>query len=93
MKGLIQQHVRENTTIFTDGWPSYDGLDKINGYKHYKVNHKECFVDVQVEVMSPDEEERMTQDAVRGFEADDDNAFDTEERRPLAPDRCAHIDN
>ena len=59
LKGLIQQHVRENTAIFTDGWPSYDGLDKINGYKHYKVNHKECFVDVQVEVMSPEEEERM----------------------------------
>ena len=34
------------------------------------------------DVMSPEEEERMTQDAVLGFEADDDNAFDSEERRP-----------
>ena len=82
LKGLIQQHVRENTTIFTDGWPSYEGVDKINGYKHYKVNHKERFVDVQVEVMSPEEELQMMQEAVHGFEVEDDNAFDSEERRP-----------
>ena len=53
LKGLIQQHVRERTTIFTDGWPAYDGLWKINQFKHYKVNHKERFVDVQMEVNVP----------------------------------------
>ena len=82
LKGLIQQHVRERTTIFTDGWPAYEGLWKINQYKHYKVNHKEHFVDVQMEVMSPEEEQRMVQEAVHCFEVDDDNAFDSDERRP-----------
>ena len=82
LKGLIQQHNREGTTIFTDGWPAYDGLGKINQFKHYKINHKEHFVDVQVEVMSPEDEQRIVEEAVRGFEVDDDNAFDSDERLP-----------
>ena len=82
LKGLIQQHVREGTTVFSDSWPSYDGLDKINGYKHYKVNHKEHFVEVQEEKVTPEEERQMIQEAVHGFEVDDDNAFDSQERQP-----------
>ena len=82
LKGLIQQHVKEGTTVFSDSWPSYDGVDKINGYQHYKVNHKEHFVEVQPEKLPLEEEQRMMQEAVRGFEVDDDNAFDSEDRQP-----------
>ena len=33
-------------------------------------------------MMSPDEEHRMIEEALHGFEVDDDNAFDSDERRP-----------
>jgi transposase len=37
---IIQGKVLSNSTIYTDGWKSYDGL-VINGYKHYRIHHHE----------------------------------------------------
>ncbi len=35
---IIQGRILEDSTIYTDGWTSYDGLI-LNGYKHYKIYH------------------------------------------------------
>jgi len=35
---IIKGKVLEETTIFTDGWKSYDGL-VLNGYHHYRIYH------------------------------------------------------
>ena len=53
LKQIIKDHVREKTTIFTDCWPSYNGLEKEKGFKHYSVNHSEHFVEVQQQQMDP----------------------------------------
>ncbi|PSN30214.1 hypothetical protein C0J52_28262, partial [Blattella germanica] len=41
---LIQDYVLPGTTIYTDGWPAYAGLNRA-GYVHMVVNHKDNFVD------------------------------------------------
>lgn len=35
---VIRGRVLEESTIYTDGWKSYDGL-VLNGYKHYRIHH------------------------------------------------------
>jgi len=35
---VISGKILENSTVYTDGWKSYDGL-VLNGYKHYRVFH------------------------------------------------------
>jgi len=35
---IIKQKILEGSTIYTDGWKSYDGLI-LNGYKHYRIYH------------------------------------------------------
>lgn len=35
---IIKRKVLEGSTIYTDGWKSYDGLI-LNGYKHYRIYH------------------------------------------------------
>jgi len=37
---VIKGKVIEESTIYTDGWKSYDGL-VLNGYKHYWIHHHE----------------------------------------------------
>ena len=37
---ILRGKILENTTIYTDGWKSYDGL-VLNGYKHYRIYHSE----------------------------------------------------
>lgn len=37
---IIKGRVLKDTTIYTDGWRSYDGL-VLNGYKHYRIHHSE----------------------------------------------------
>ena len=37
---IIKGKVLKDTTIYTDGWRSYDGL-VLNGYKHYRIHHSE----------------------------------------------------
>jgi len=35
---VIRGKILEESTIYTDGWKSYDGL-VLNGYKHYRIHH------------------------------------------------------
>ena len=37
---ILQGKILGNTTVYTDGWKSYDGL-VLNGYKHYRIYHSE----------------------------------------------------
>src|SRR3989344_8093587 len=37
---ILKGKILENTTVYTDGWKSYDGL-VLNGYKHYRIHHSE----------------------------------------------------
>lgn len=37
---IIKGKILSQTTIYTDGWRSYDGL-VLNGYKHYRIYHSE----------------------------------------------------
>ena len=37
---IIRGKILTDTTIYTDGWRSYDGL-VLNGYKHYRIHHHE----------------------------------------------------
>ena len=37
---ILRGKILENTTIYTDGWKSYDGL-VLNGYTHYRIYHSE----------------------------------------------------
>ena len=78
LKQIIKDQVRDKTTIFTDCWPSYDGLEKMKGYKHYSVNHSEHFVEVQQHQIDHEEERVAIEAAVRNFiEAEDDAVDET----------------
>jgi transposase len=35
---ILRGKIPGNTTVYTDGWKSYDGL-VLNGYKHYRIHH------------------------------------------------------
>lgn len=37
---IIKGKVLSHTTVYTDGWKSYDGL-VLNGYHHYRIHHHE----------------------------------------------------
>jgi transposase len=37
---VIKGKILKKSTIYTDGWKSYDGL-VLNGYKHYRIHHHE----------------------------------------------------
>jgi len=37
---ILKGKILENTTVYTDGWKSYDGL-VLNGYRHYRIYHSE----------------------------------------------------
>uniref|UniRef100_A0A182SYA5 DDE_Tnp_IS1595 domain-containing protein n=1 Tax=Anopheles maculatus TaxID=74869 RepID=A0A182SYA5_9DIPT len=41
---IIMRHVAPGSTILTDGWRAYNGLEN-RGYSHAMVNHSENFVD------------------------------------------------
>lgn len=45
LQSLITTHIRPGSRIFSDGWASYKGLDKLGkDYTHSTVNHSEEFV-------------------------------------------------
>ena len=45
LQQIIEDHVGKGSIIFTDCWPSYNGLGKVNEYQHYNVNHSQNFVE------------------------------------------------
>jgi transposase len=40
LRGLIKEHVLPKSTVFTDDFRSYNGLDA-RGYMHHRINHSE----------------------------------------------------
>ena len=38
LHGLAKEHIMPESTIFTDEWTAYEGLDKL-GYRHKRINH------------------------------------------------------
>ncbi len=44
LEALVEKHVALGTTIMTDCWKGYNGLDDV-GFEHLTVNHKYHFVD------------------------------------------------
>jgi len=43
LQALIKEHVETGSTVYTDSWQGYRGLDK-SGYSHKLVNHDRAFV-------------------------------------------------
>lgn len=43
LRAIIRKKIRKGSTIYTDGWRSYDGLI-VDGYRHYRINHDQIFV-------------------------------------------------
>jgi transposase-like protein len=43
LQALVKEHVEAGSTIYTDGWQGYRGLDK-SGFSHKLVNHDKTFV-------------------------------------------------
>jgi transposase len=39
LHGIAKEYMVPKSTIFTDELPSYNGLEKINGYRHRRINH------------------------------------------------------
>ena len=39
LHGIAKEHIMPKSTIFTDELSAYDGLDKVNGYAHRRINH------------------------------------------------------
>ncbi|MCG7867879.1 MAG: IS1595 family transposase [Candidatus Thiodiazotropha taylori] len=51
---LIQRHVAEGSTIYSDGWSAYCDLNNL-GYKHFTVLHKYAFKKIYVDVDTKEE--------------------------------------
>jgi transposase-like protein len=39
LHGLAQERILPKSTVFTDELHAYDGLEKLNGYQHHRINH------------------------------------------------------
>jgi transposase-like protein len=39
LHGLAKEYILPGSIIYTDEWPAYKGLNKINGYEHRRINH------------------------------------------------------
>jgi len=39
LQGIAKERILPESTVFTDQYVSYDGLDKVNGYEHHRINH------------------------------------------------------
>ena len=76
LQTIIKDHVADGTTIHTDGWPAYNGLNKVNGFKHYSVNHSEHFVEMKTLIVTEQEEREAIEVAAREFEEGNDDAID-----------------
>jgi len=57
---ILQAHVAPGTTIYSDRWPAYGGINNLpEGYTHWSVNHSENFVDPDNDAIHTQTVERM----------------------------------
>lgn len=45
LQAIIRDHIPPGSTIVSDGWRAYLGIDTVNNYQHLVVNHQQNFVD------------------------------------------------
>jgi transposase len=39
LHGVAKEFILPESTVYTDEWRGYNGLDKVNGYQHRRINH------------------------------------------------------
>jgi transposase-like protein len=39
LHGIAKEYILPDSIVYTDEWRGYNGLDKINGYEHRRINH------------------------------------------------------
>jgi transposase-like protein len=39
LHGIAKEYILPESIVYTDDWPAYRGLEKINGYQHRRINH------------------------------------------------------
>jgi transposase-like protein len=39
LHGIAKEYILPDSIVYTDEWTGYNGLDKINGYEHRRINH------------------------------------------------------
>jgi transposase-like protein len=39
LHGVAKEYILPDSTVYTDEWNGYNGLDKVNGYEHRRINH------------------------------------------------------
>jgi transposase-like protein len=39
LHGIAKEFILPESTVYTDEWNGYNGLEKINGYQHRRINH------------------------------------------------------
>ena len=74
LEGIIRNRIKQNTTVFSDCWPSYNGLRLVEGLTHYKVNHKEHFISWEPIQRSWAEQQLIVMEAQERMFDDDDIA-------------------
>ncbi|KAI8317993.1 hypothetical protein GQ54DRAFT_300943 [Martensiomyces pterosporus] len=47
---VIMENIEDGSTIHSDMWKAYEGLEKINNYEHKTVNHSKTFLDKETGV-------------------------------------------
>ena len=81
LEPLIESRIRKGTTVFSDSWPSYHNLMNL-GYKHYQVNHKKHFIEVQDEILTQSQINQNVMNQVVRMEQQSDDAEDTSDQQP-----------
>ena len=76
LQTIVKDHVKEDTIIFTDCWPSYNGLNGVNGEKHFNVNHSQNLVENKPLQMTREEDMEVIRIVVNEFEEAGDYAID-----------------
>jgi transposase-like protein len=39
LQGIAREYILPESIVYTDEWKGYDGLGKVNGYEHRRINH------------------------------------------------------
>ena len=39
LHGIAKEYILPETTVYTDDWRGYKGLDRVNSYEHKRINH------------------------------------------------------